>query len=71
MMEGSCSYVGFQIKINRQNILLYIVLSSNYWVVLNELYMFVKSSYEDTDKKEIPKRTNIKNEVLKFEFHEF
>ena len=68
MMEGSCGYVGFLIKVNRLNILPYIVLSSNYWVDLNELYMFVKSSYEDTDKKEIPKRTNIKNEVLKFEF---
>ena len=68
MMEGSCGYVGFLIKVNRLNILPYIVFSSNYWVDLNELYMFVKSSYEDTDKKEIPKRTNIKNEVLKFEF---
>ena len=45
----------------------YVVYSSEYWVDLNELYVFRKANYEETDKKDMPKRANIRIVISKYE----
>lgn len=67
-MDGSCGYVGLLINVPCLRNLPYVFNSSNYWVDLNELYMFMKINYQEADKKEIPKRANIRNELSKYEF---
>ena len=66
-MDGSCGYVGPLINVRSLNVLPYVVYSSEYWVDLNELYLFRKANYEETDKKDMPKRANIRIVISKYE----
>ena len=67
-MDGSCGYVSSLINVPCLNVLPFIVLSSDYWVDLNELYIFMKRNYGEADKKEIQRRNSMKTEICNYEF---